>query len=89
MHPAASDTRVEHGQHVVQRSAKLAQLADLRQRRSAIEVLAEKKDRGKPVRDSSTGDIAQQVRLADPDGYPRFRLVTAAFLQVISMLRLM
>ena len=41
---------------------------------------------------AADGDVAQgggQVRLPDADGYPRFRLVIAAFLQVISLLRLM
>jgi hypothetical protein len=41
---------------------------------------------------AADGDVPQrggQVGLADADRYPRFRLVIAAFLQVISMLRLM
>jgi hypothetical protein len=41
---------------------------------------------------AADGDVAQgggQVRLADAARYPRFRLVIAAFLQVISLLRLM
>jgi hypothetical protein len=41
---------------------------------------------------AADGDVAQgggQVGLADADGYPRFRLVIAAFLQVMLLLRLM
>jgi hypothetical protein len=41
---------------------------------------------------AADGDVAQgggQVGLADADGYPRFRLEIAAFLQVMSLLRLM
>jgi hypothetical protein len=41
---------------------------------------------------AADGDVAEsagQMGLADPVRYPRFRLVIAAFLQVISLLRLM
>ncbi len=41
---------------------------------------------------AADGDVAQgggQVRFPDAGSYPRFRLVIAAFLQVISLLRLM
>ena len=42
-----------------------------------------------PGRDGGGAEGDQQVALARARRYPRFRLVTAAFLQVISMLRLM
>jgi hypothetical protein len=41
---------------------------------------------------AADGDVAEgggQVRLADPDGYPRFQLVNVSFSQVRSLLRLM
>ena len=41
---------------------------------------------------AADGDVAQrgaQVSFPDADGYPRFRLEVAAFLQVMSLLRLM
>jgi hypothetical protein len=42
-----------------------------------------------PGRDGGGAEGDQQVALARADRYPRFRLVIAAFLQVISLLRLM
>jgi hypothetical protein len=42
-----------------------------------------------PGRDGGGAECDEQVALARAGGYPRFRLVIAAFLQVISLLRLM